>query len=278
VRRASETVGDWEAELARLADPADGGQDLAAVVATARAAIRQDPSRPAPLFWLCCLLLRQRDGEAAALLPRLEAFVGYAPGWQALGGTLLAAGRTEAARVAFQRAVNAAPHGIRGQLGLAASLLDLGRPAEAAALLEQAERHAPDAAVLPYRRGVCLRASGDTAAACAALLRAVQLDARIAGAWFALGLVRHDLGDYRGAAEAYRAALGTQPDMHEAAVNLGNSLQYAGDLEAALDAYAVAFRLHPTALGRIAQAVVAAPTGRLWLDVEAFRSMLGTRM
>ncbi len=66
--------------------------------------------------------------------------------------------------------------------------------------------------------------------------------------------------------------------MHEAALNLGNSLQCAGELEAALDAYALALRLHPAAFGRIAQAVVAAPVGRLWLDVKAFRSMLGGRM
>jgi len=105
----------------------------------------------------------------------------------------------------------------------------------------------------------------------------VQIDPGFANAWFALGLVRQDLHDHAGAVDAYRAALEARPDLHEAALNLGIALQELRAFETALDAYAIAYRLHPGSFGRIAQAVVAAPSGRLWLDLAGLRDALAAR-
>jgi tetratricopeptide (TPR) repeat protein len=115
---------------------------------------------------------------------------------------------------------------------------------------------------------------GDHAEAAALLERAVAGDAP-ASVWFDLGLVRQDLRDPAGAAGAYRRALEIKPDYAEAALNLGTVLQETGDLEAAMRAYAQAYRLRPQSFGTIAMALTSAPHGRLWLDEESLRRSLG---
>jgi tetratricopeptide (TPR) repeat protein len=115
---------------------------------------------------------------------------------------------------------------------------------------------------------------GDHAIALTLLERAVASDAP-ASVWFDLGLVRQDLGDYGGAAIAYRKALDIKPDYAEAALNLGIVLQEAGDLDSAMRAYVDAYRLRPQMFGTIAMALTSASHGRLWLDEAALRRSLG---
>lgn len=74
-------------------------------LARARRQVALRPDQPDGWFRLCCALLARGDREAAVLLPRLEAFQEYSPGWNALGVTLLVAGQVEAAALAFKRAV-----------------------------------------------------------------------------------------------------------------------------------------------------------------------------
>lgn len=211
-----------------------------AALAEARAAHAARPGDAAPLFRLACLLLERADPEAAALLPALERFPGFAPGWAALGGTLLRAGRAEAALLAFARAAAAAPRLAAARRGEAAALAALGRTAEAAE----------------------------------AAARAATLAPEDAEAWFALGSLRQDLGAPQAAAAAYAEALRLRPALHEAAFNLGVALCDAGALEAALDAFGAAFRSRPASFGRIAQALVSGPSGCLFLDPERLRAEL----
>jgi tetratricopeptide (TPR) repeat protein len=232
---------------------------------------------PGPLFERCARLLRQGDRQASALLPRLEAFLDYAPGWVLLGEALLAANQQQGALIAFGRAATADPGLPAALLGQAAVLLTLGRPEEAARACMKAEPRAPGAKEIPYRLGLCLRAAGRTEAAQAALARAATLDPGFAPAWFSLGLVRQDLHDGPGAIAAYRAALAADPALHEAAFNLGIALQDGGALEAALDAYALALRSRPGSLGRIAHALTSSRTGCLWLSLDALRDALIAR-
>ena len=114
---------------------------------------------------------------------------------------------------------------------------------------------------------------GDHATAAGLLERAVAGDAP-ASAWFDLGLVRQDLHDQKGAASAYRKALDIRPDHAEAALNLGVALQESGDLDAAMRAYALAYRLRPQSFGTIAMALTSAPHGRLWIDEASLRRSL----
>jgi tetratricopeptide (TPR) repeat protein len=202
----------------------------------ARQALARNPDAPEPLFALCALLLRQGDASANALLPRLDAFRSYAAGWVRLGEALLAARQIEGAAIAFGRAQAAEPASPTGPFGL----------------------------------GRCLRAQGKLPEAAAAFERTVALAPRLAQAWFALGLVRDDLRDPE-AAGAYRAALEADPALHEAALNLGIACQESGDLDGAFDAYGLAYRTRPEALGRIAHALSSSPTGCLFLDPADLR-------
>ena len=228
-------------------------------------------------FARCCDLLRRGDPAANDLLRELERFPQFAPGWLDLGRALLDAGHARAALVAFSRALAADVSMVAARLGRASALLGLGQLAAAAAECELAERDAPAFKTIPYRRGLCLRDAGQPEAACSAFERAVSLDPHFAEAWFALGLARQDARDKAGAVVAYRAALAAQPNLHEAALNLGIACQDLGDLDAALDAYATALQLRPDSFGRIAQALISGPTGRLWLDLDRLRRDLTLR-
>jgi tetratricopeptide (TPR) repeat protein len=113
----------------------------------------------------------------------------------------------------------------------------------------------------------------DFAGAASFLERATASEAP-ASVWFDLGLVRQDLRNFRAAEAAYRMAIAIKPDFAEAALNLGIVLQEAGDPDAAMRAYAQAYRLRPEMFGSIAMALTSAAHGRLWLDENALRQAL----
>ena len=216
--------------------------DASRAVARARQALARAPDAPEPLFALCALLLRHGDPAANSLLPKLDAFRAYAPGWLHLGEALFAARQVEGAGIAFGRALAADPANAAGYFG----------------------------------QGRCLRERGRLREAAAAFERSVTLQPRFAQAWFLLGLVRDDLRDPMAAA-AYSAALGADPGLHEAALNLGIARQETGNLDGALDAYGRALRTRPEALGRIAHALSSSPTGCLFLDLGGLRQILLAR-
>ena len=98
----------------------------------------------------------------------------------------------------------------------------------------------------------------------------------VGAAWFELALKRQDAGDLAGAAAALRSALFLLPQYAEAEVNLGIVLQESGDIDGAMSAYGRAYRLREDTFGRIAHALAAANTGRLWLDLDELRAALRT--
>ncbi len=200
---------------------------------------------PTELFRHCCDLLRRGDPRAAALLPRLEGFPLFAPGWEQIAGALEEAGQARAAEIAYLRAAQ----------GYAA-----------------AARSTPRETRLPFAEGQCLRRAHRPAEA--AFARAVEIDGHHAEAWFGLGLARQDAGDRPGAVAAFEVATQLRPDWHEAAFNLGVARQEAGDLDGATAAYADALRTRPDSLARIAQALTTQPRGRLFLDLDGLRRVL----
>lgn len=131
----------------------------------------------------------------------------------------------------------------------------------------------PDHQEATARLGRLAWEDSDLAVAASHLARATAADAP-APVWFDLGLVRQDLHDHAGAAEAYQKALALKPDFAEAALNLAVALQESGDLDTAMNAYATAYRLRPDMFGSIAMALTSAPHGRLWLNEAALRRAL----
>ncbi|MGB7098602.1 MAG: tetratricopeptide repeat protein [Xanthobacteraceae bacterium] len=265
---------DHVATLLIAGRAASAAKDAAGAAAFFRRASALAPDRADAAFLTCIALLELGDPEAGTLLTGLlDQFPDDAEGWSLLGAALQHADQPEAALVAFARAIRAMPspalHMRRGML-----LEALGRLGEAAEAYRAAEDHATGSGDAALKLGLCLRRTGDTEGASAALERAVVLAPNSGEAWFALGLVRHDKRDLESAADAYHRALELRPDLAEAAVNLGICRQETGDLTAAKAAYHLALRLRPDTFGRIAQALAAAPTGEVWLDLAALRDSL----
>jgi tetratricopeptide (TPR) repeat protein len=122
--------------------------------------------------------------------------------------------------------------------------------------------------------GLAYRRLGDFETARRMLDRAVTLNPSSGKAWFVFGLVAEERRDWAASITAYRRALAAQPDFAEAAVNLGIALQERGELADARQAYRDALKIRPDTFGRIVQALSAAPTGELWLDLQALRQSL----
>ena len=158
---------------------------------------------------------------------------------------------------------------------LALALHRVGRPAlQAWARADSAPGAGAPAA---YAYALALRAAGQLTLAEAALCRTVARDPGHAAAWFTLGLLRQDCEDEAGAEIAFRTALERQPDLVEAAVNLGIALQRQGRLELAIDAYRHAVALRPEVIGRVAQALTSSATGMMVLDADTLRRLLAPR-
>ncbi len=253
---------------------ASAAKNAAGAAAFFRRASALAPERADAAFLTCVALLEIGDPEARTLLTRLlDQFPDDAEGWSLLGAALQRADQPEAALVALTRAIRATPspalHTRRGML-----LESIGRVGEAAEAYRAAEDLGSGSGDAALKLGLCLRRTGDTEGASAALERAAALAPNSSEAWFALGLVRHDKRDLESAADAYHRALELRPDLAEAAVNLGICRQETGDLTAAKAAYQLALRVRPDTFGRIAQALAAAPTGEVWLDLAALRDSL----
>jgi tetratricopeptide (TPR) repeat protein len=204
-------------------------------------ALALHPSHPALLHLLAVLWLQEgRLADAARCIEAsLRQQPGQGPAHLVAGDVARAAGDLDAAVLHHVRACDLLPGRADAAFALAGSLRAAGRAADSVVVLERA------AAIAPGRADV----------------------------WFELGLVRQDLRDYEGAAEALRVVLQLAPRA-EVEVNLGIVLQEAGRLDEAMRAYWRAYRLREETFGRIAHALATARTGCLWLDLDQLRSRL----
>lgn len=138
-----------------------------------------------------------RGGSPELALQMSSSLVAKFPGNEAAlltqGEALTALGRTAEAEASFQKALVTNPSSVGGHIGL-------GR----------------------------LRLATDPVAAEGLFLDAVQREPRNAVAWNDLGIARDLQGRHSEAQDAYRQALGVQPDMTAAQVNLALSLAMSG--------------------------------------------------
>jgi tetratricopeptide (TPR) repeat protein len=118
------------------------------------------------------------------------------------------------------------------------------------------------------------RAAGVFADASRWLEAVVKLAPENTQAWFQLALVRQDLHDLNGAANALRQVLRIDPRRADAEVNLGIVLQDSGDMDAAMRAYGRAYRIREDTFGRIAHALATPGVGRMWLNLADLRAEL----
>jgi tetratricopeptide (TPR) repeat protein len=236
--------------------------------------LARTPREPMLSHLLAAMLFAQRDAATARF--HIENSLNVRPDNAAarmLAGRIArAAGDFQAALVHFDRATALNPQ--REAFVEQARTLDqasLRAPAREAwaAILKVIPDHQEAAS----RLGRLAFEDGDLTEAASYLERATAGDAP-ASTWFDLGVVRQDMRDHAAAEAAYRKVLEIKPDHAEAALNLGIVLQESGDPDAAMGAYATAYRLRAEMFGAIAMALTSAPHGRLWLDEAELRRRL----
>lgn len=206
-----------------------------------------------------------------------ETGLAHAPGDPALNhllaAILFAAGDHARARIHIDISLRGKPGHAPARL-LAARISDhTGGPAHRRAAWQAVLDLSPGSHEAMARLGRVLWEEGDARAAENLLTRAVKEDAP-ASAWFDLAMARQDLRDFSGAEAAYKQVLARKPDHAETAVNLGIIRQEAGNIDGAMEAYSLAYRLQPQTFGTIAMALTSGSHGRLWLDEDALRKSL----
>jgi tetratricopeptide (TPR) repeat protein len=117
-------------------------------------------------------------------------------------------------------------------------------------------------------------AQGNAARALSRFRRALELDRTNADGWFGLGLALQDVKDYTAAAEAFAQVVALRPGDARALVNRAVSLQQSGNLVDAMASYSLAYQTDPSTFAAISQALSAASTGLLVLDLDILRDRL----
>jgi tetratricopeptide (TPR) repeat protein len=179
----------------------------------------------------------------------LEDAVGRAPGdpnaWIALGNHYGDSGQYELARIAFGQAVRCGPQEGQAHWGVAATLLDLHRNADAVAPARKAVTLAPGNRQARLTLGRALARSGRPHQAVAEFREAARLSPDWPVAWEEQGFALGQLGDHRGAAECLETALRIDPDKPRAWTALGFSLSLIGDWKGAANALETAVFARP---------------------------------
>jgi tetratricopeptide (TPR) repeat protein len=188
------------------------------------------------------------------------------------------------AEVLADRILATAPrHAGTQQLKALLALLrgDIDRAAEAAAVsLAERPGHAQTldiarrAALALFPAAQADAAQANRARALSRFRRALALDRTHADGWFGLGLALQDIKNYAAAAEAFAQVVALRPGDARALVNHAISLQQAGNLADAMASYSLAYQTDPSTFAAISQALCAASTGLLVLDLEVLRDRL----
>ncbi len=137
------------------------------------------------------------------------------------------------------------PGNARARYNLAIELTAAGRPAEAAAQLEEAVRLRPDYAEAHLNLGNALALAGDRAGALRHYEQAVAAEPDYAEGRNNLGYALAQANRLEEAKAQYEMVLRLRPDYAEAQNNFGEALARAGDLPAARGHFAAALRLKP---------------------------------
>ncbi|WP_343741878.1 tetratricopeptide repeat protein [Herbaspirillum huttiense] len=234
------------------------------------------PQHPAAHQLLAMLALdRQALAQARqhillSLTPRPQ----HVPSLLMAGRIAQAEGDPATAVQYFDAAARHQPGLSQAHFHLGTSLSALGRHAEAVAALRQAVALAPQAMEAVLNLGSALRELGELSAAREAFEQACRLRPEVAETWFNLGLTLQDMKEGAAAVDAFARALQLRPGYADAALNLGVALQEIHRMDDALQAFRTALRLQPQWFGRIAHALAAGKSGRLWLHVRDLEAAL----
>jgi len=193
-----------------------------------------EPYRPQEIPEQYVALAQVAQGSnVAAGLPRLQGAAESAEALYELGSALEAAGRTDAAIQAWERALAARPDLALARRRLGAALAKSGDFARSEEVLLSAAELAPDDSRVRKELGILYARMGKPGAALQALEQARRLDPDLPENHNNLGKLLLEGGRAEEAAAAFREAIRLQPDLAAAHANLGNLLAAQGDLSAA---------------------------------------------
>jgi len=256
-------------------------KDAEGALLAMREAARIDPLNSEYRFRLATMLYE--TGDDAAALREAKTGGNRADLWNLIGTLHQRRGDLQAARDAYQKAVQlkTTDNEYRNNLGF--MLVDLGLAEQGLAQFQQilkqdpANRMAqinigythlqtgeydialahfqrlvvkyPDQAVIHYDLGLALKQKDQLEAAKKAFREALRLDPEMAEAQYTLGIACWQNGDIDESAEAMRAAIARRPNYAEAHYMLGTALKQKGELDEAARALEEAIRLNPDTPG-----------------------------
>ncbi|MFT6143636.1 MAG: tetratricopeptide (TPR) repeat protein [Myxococcota bacterium] len=142
-----------------------------------------------------------------------------------LGETFLHVDEPDLARIAFTACLERAPQDVEAGVGLAVCHATTGDTAEAKHILRRLLVASPEHPVASLYMGLILDAEGDPERALPWLESSVAANPGSAAAGLHLGRCRAELGDNKGAEEAFLAILSHSPDHREAQRNLDELCQ-----------------------------------------------------
>jgi predicted O-linked N-acetylglucosamine transferase (SPINDLY family) len=172
----------------------------------------------------------------------------------------------------YRRVLSLSPHHLGALHGLGALLLQVGRPAEAVAVLQLATQLKSDDAGLYSNLGLALSQTGQFEEAAAALEKSIRVAPALAEPCVNLSDVLRKLGRFDQAAQSARKALELSPRSPHALNNLGAALFELKRFSDAAMAYQQAVNLQPgftDAWFNLAEAL--AQAGRLHDAIAAYR-------
>lgn len=190
------------------------------------AAHRTNAANPNDVMAAAQAALKRGDYAAALsdLKPLAQKYPGVAPVWFDLAYAHTGLHQNDEAVSAYQKAIHLDPKLFQARLNLGILLLMMNRPADAAPQLEQAVALKPHDAQAHLFLGRAEALTGANGAE-KELAAASTLDPRSGEAWMALGHLRFDHGDYAGARDAFEKASAMNPQLAEAKLGAGISLQ-----------------------------------------------------
>ena len=194
------------------------------------------------------------------------------------GKEQLAKGQFEAARAAFQRAIEIDPEYAMAHANLGISLGKLGNAAQSVEHLERALQLNPqisDGAEIRNNFAVSLSQVGRMSEAIAEFQRCLKLDSHNAQAHFNFGVVLSACGQLDQAIDHYQRALELRPDLVDAHNNLGLALAGRGQRDEAIAHFRKALEIRPDYLeAHNNLGNVLADAGRLDEAIAHFRKAL----
>jgi tetratricopeptide (TPR) repeat protein len=213
------------------------------------------------------LVRQHREDEAAATLrARLASHPDDVPARRLLVRVLALGGDLASARAEVEELGKRLPEDDPTpylELGHALELMH--RYDEALEAYDEGSRRTPRSPAAPREAGMRCAHWGETDLAAPRLEEAVRRGAHDADTWHALGVVRLNLGDDRGAEEAYRAAAAADPASAAPWLGLATVGIVRGDAALALSAYDAVLARKPR--------FAAAELGRAWALAQLGRKV-----